>query len=263
MAERVGISPLVVGLTVVAFGTSAPEIAISVGSSAVGQGAIALGNVIGSNIFNVLFILGLSAIVAPLAVSAQLVRIEVPLMTGISVATLLLALDGTLGLVDGTLLLSGAAAYLTFVVVQARRTEDPAPDASASAVPSALGGAWAVQVGLVLGGLALLVLGLSGVVAPAGVPVAPEVLWFDLPVMIGVAVACLPVFFTGGRIARWEGAVFFGYYVAFVTYVVLAATSSAGLPTFRLAMGAFVVPLTVITLLVTTLQAWRARSNPS
>jgi len=57
--------------------------------------------------------------------------------------------------------------------------------------------------------------------------------------------------------------VFFGYYVAFVTYVVLAATASAGLPTFRLAMGAFVVPLTVITLLVTTLQAWRPRSNPS
>jgi len=208
LAERVGISPLVVGLTVVAFGTSAPEIAISVGSSAAGQGAIALGNVIGSNIFNVLFILGLSAIVAPLAVSAQLVRIEVPLMIGISVATLLLALDGTLGLVDGALLLggalllSGAAAYLTFVVVQARRTEDPAPDASASAVPSTLGGAWVVQVGLVLGGLALLVLGLSGLVAPAGIPVAPEVLWFDLPVMIGVAVACLPVFFTGGRIAR-------------------------------------------------------------
>ncbi|HKL88256.1 MAG TPA: hypothetical protein VJ884_04560 [Salinibacter sp.] len=103
IAESAGISPLVVGLTVVAFGTSAPELAVSVGASLSGQANLALGNVVGSNIFNVLFILGASALVAPLVVSSQLVRLDVPLGIAISIVTLLLAVDGTIGRVDGLL----------------------------------------------------------------------------------------------------------------------------------------------------------------
>ena len=76
LARRFGISPLVIGLTVVAFGTSAPEMAVSVRSRARRQADIALGNVVGSNIFNVLFILGLSALIAPLVVAQQLVRLR-------------------------------------------------------------------------------------------------------------------------------------------------------------------------------------------
>ena len=91
LALSFGISPLVVGLTVVAFGTSSPELAVSVQSAWSGQVDIALGNVVGSNIFNVLFILGVSALIAPLLVAQQLIRQEVPIMIGVSLLLLALA----------------------------------------------------------------------------------------------------------------------------------------------------------------------------
>ncbi|MGB5615035.1 MAG: sodium:calcium antiporter, partial [Sedimenticolaceae bacterium] len=94
LAATIGISPLVVGLTVVAFGTSAPEMAVSIQSAWSGQVDIAIGNVVGSNIFNVLFILGLSALIVPLLVHQQLIRQEVPIMVGISLLLWALAKDG-------------------------------------------------------------------------------------------------------------------------------------------------------------------------
>ncbi len=84
LAAAAGISPLVIGLTVVAFGTSTPELAVSVRAAISGQADIALGNVVGSNIFNVLFILGLSALITPLVVAQQVVRLDVPIMIGVS-----------------------------------------------------------------------------------------------------------------------------------------------------------------------------------
>jgi cation:H+ antiporter len=99
-------SPLVVGLTIVAFGTSAPEIAVSVGAALDGRTDIAIGNVVGSNIFNVLFILGLSAPITPLIVSAQIVRQEVPIMIGASLLLLAFALDGSVGFWESGLLLA-------------------------------------------------------------------------------------------------------------------------------------------------------------
>jgi cation:H+ antiporter len=94
-------------------------------------------------------------------------------------------------------------------------------------------------------------LGLSGLVAGSGgLTLAPALLNFDLWVMLAVAVACVPIFMTGGEIARWEGGVFFGYYVAYVAYLVLAAQEHAALPAFSGVMLTFVVPLTVITLVV-------------
>jgi len=107
----------------------------------------------------------------------------------------------------------------------------------------------------------LAVLGLSATVAPDGLPVSAAVLWFDLPVMVAVAVACLPIFFTGSVIARWEGALFLTYYAAYTTYLILGATQHDALSTFSLVMGAFVVPLTAVTLAVLALRAWRTEGS--
>ena len=98
IASALGISPLVVGLTVVAFGTSAPELAVSVMFAFNGQADLALGNVVGSNIFNVLFILGISALIIPLVVNAQLVRFDVPVMIAVSVLLYVLSMDGLQGI---------------------------------------------------------------------------------------------------------------------------------------------------------------------
>ncbi len=124
IALLVGISPLVVGLTVVAFGTSAPELAVSVVSSFKSGGDLALGNVIGSNVFNILVILGLSAVIIPLVVAQQLVRFDVPVMIGISVLLYLLGMDGVIGRWDGVLLASGVIAYTGFLIYQSRKEKN-------------------------------------------------------------------------------------------------------------------------------------------
>jgi len=118
IAVAAGISPLVIGLTVVAFGTSAPELAVSLGATFAGEPDIAVGNIVGSNIFNVLFILGVSALIVPLAVQQQVVRFELPIMLAVSVALLLAALDGTLGRAEGALLFGGLIAYLLYLARQ-------------------------------------------------------------------------------------------------------------------------------------------------
>jgi cation:H+ antiporter len=157
IARAVGVSELVIGLTIVAAGTSLPEVATSIIASVRGERDIAVGNVVGSNLFNILSVLGVTA-----------------------------------------------------------------------------------------------------VIAPSGVRVAPAILSFDLPVMIAVSVACLPIFFTGNMIARWEGALFFGYYLAYTGYVILAATQHDVLPVFSCIMMAFVIPLTVVTLTIVTVRYARA-----
>ena len=121
LALAVGISPLVIGLTVVAYGTSAPELAVSLQSSYAGQSDIAIGNVVGSNIANVLLILGISALITPLVVARQLIRLDVPLMIGLSILVLLMGLDGRIGRIDGLLLFAGAIAYTSFVIRQSRK----------------------------------------------------------------------------------------------------------------------------------------------
>ncbi len=319
-----GISPLVVGLTIVAFGTSSPELAVSVGAALGGTTDIAIGNAVGSNVLNVLFILGVSALIAPLAVHAQLIRQEVPIMIGATVLLVVMMMDGAVARVEAALLAALLVAYTAFLVVQSRRQTRATADEYAGEVDrKARTGArwdshWAVQVLLVVGGLALLVagsrwlvdaatafarsfgvselvigltivaagtslpevaasiaaavkgerdiavgnvvgsntfnilgcLGLAGLVSPAGLPVAPAVLHFDAWVMLAVAAACLPILVTGREIARWEGALFVGYYVAYVAYLILAAQRHALLPAFNEAMLGFVIPLTIVTLVV-------------
>ena len=324
LALAAGVSPLVVGLTVVAFGTSAPELAVSVRAAFAGSADIAYGNVVGSNIFNVLFILGLSALVAPLVVDRQLIRRDVPIMVGVSLLLPLLALDGRIGRMDGALLFGAILAYTVFSVIQSRRERAATREEMEAGASDEPPGAWWANLLLVVGGVGMLVLGarwlvdgavvfaralgvseliigltivaagtslpevatsvlasirghrdiavgnvvgsnifnilcvlgLSGVVAPRGIPVAPGAFSFDTPVMIAVALACLPIFFSGPGITRWEGALFLFYYAAYVTFIVLEATGSSVLPTFTNAMAFFALPLTAVTLVVLAARAW-------
>ena len=329
LALSFGISPLVVGLTVVAFGTSSPELAVSVQSAWSGQVDIALGNVVGSNIFNVLFILGLSAVIAPLLVHRQLIRQEVPMMVAFSLLLWVLASDGGISRGDGMLLVGLLLAY-TFLVIRQSRRESLAVKEIESETPAVDGHAWdahwLVQVLLVAAGMGLLVLGsnwlveaavtlarrlgmsevvvgltivaagtslpevatsimaavrgqrdiavgnvvgsnifnilavlgISASIAPGDLLVPQSLLAFDLPVMVAVAVACLPIFFTGHLIARWEGALFLAYYAAYTTYLVLDAAGHAAQSGFSMVMGSFALPLTAITLIVLAWRHWHA-----
>lgn len=332
LAQRVGLSPLVVGLTIVALGTSAPELAVSSQAALAGRTDLALGNVVGSNIFNVLFILGVSALVAPLVVQSRLVRREVPLMIGSAILLLLMALDGRVGPVEGVLLLVGAVAYTTWSVMESRRSDARSNDGAASGPAGAsagvsegwtrvmlavlavggglvllvLGARWLVDaaaatarslgvdeltigvtviaagtslpevatsvmaairgqrdiaVGNVVGSNLFNVLGILGVAAvlsPGGIEVAPAVLRFDLPVMIAVSVACLPIFFTSWSISRWEGLLLLGYYGAYVAFVLWAQQAHASLPAFNLVMWLLVLPATAAVLAVSAYRAARA-----
>lgn len=125
-----------------------------------------------------------------------------------------------------------------------------------------LGGERDIAVGNVVGSNIfniLGVMGLSALVAREGVPVSDALLGFDVPVMIAAAIACLPVFFTGHIIARWEGGLFLAYYAAYTTYLLLASTGHAALPTFTSSMVWFALPLTAVTLVVVTVRAARGR----
>ncbi len=161
IAISLGITPLVTGLTVVAVGTGSPELAISILSSWEGQSELALGNVVGSNIFNILFILGISALIIPLTVAQQLIRWDVPIMILVSLAMLLFALDGRISLVEGLVLLSTGVAYTWFVIRLSRKEKDRSVRSEyeeAFGEPPKGIGIWAA-VGLLLAGLAGLTVG--------------------------------------------------------------------------------------------------------
>jgi len=160
LALTFGISPLVVGLTVVAFGTSAPELAVSVQSTWSGQVDIAMGNIIGSNIFNILCVLGSAALVAPLMVHQQIIRQEVPILIGASLLAWAMAADGHIERWQGLVLAALVVAYTVLLIRQSRRAlaAEADPDADDPAAEGWLTH-WSVQVLLVLAGLALLVQG--------------------------------------------------------------------------------------------------------
>ncbi|MBI5962066.1 MAG: calcium/sodium antiporter [Chloroflexi bacterium] len=120
IASALGVSPLVIGLTIVAIGTASPEIAVSIQSAANGQGDLTLGNVLGSNIFNILFILGVTSIVAPIVIAEQLIRKDAPILLGASLLTLALVFDGNLGAIDGLILLLLLVVYIVFALKQSR-----------------------------------------------------------------------------------------------------------------------------------------------
>ncbi|AZZ46617.1 sodium:calcium antiporter [Pseudomonadaceae bacterium SI-3] len=332
LAAQFGIPPLIIGLTVVAFGTSAPETAVSVQAALNGSGDIAIGNVLGSNIANVLLILGVTSLVAPLIVSRQLIRLDVPIMIGASLVTYALAWDGSLSRLDGALLFSAVIAYTLFLIISSRRAtaaataddefakefgldETPKRYASlinaglvvaglvllvtgsnflvegavslartlglselvigltviavgtslpelATSILAAIRGERDIAVGNIVGSNIfnlLCVLGLASLVSPDAIGVAANALAFDFPVMIAVALACLPIFFSGYTINRWEGLLFLAYYVAYTLYLVLVSTGRPLAEVFGDAMIGYVLPLTAVTLVVIAGRAWKAQ----
>jgi len=121
LAAAAGIPPLVIGLTIVAIGTASPEIAVSLQAASLGQGSLTLGNVLGSNIFNILFVLGVTALVAPIVIAEQLIRLDAPIMVGVSLLAFGLSLDGKLGAIDGIIMILGFLGYTAFALRQSRK----------------------------------------------------------------------------------------------------------------------------------------------
>ena len=156
LALRLGLSPLVVGLTVVALGTSAPELVVSVEAALEGRGGLALGNVVGSNISNVGLILGVSVLLRTAPVLPQLLRRDVPVMVAASVALPLLLLDGALGRAEGAVLAAALVGYVALTLWKARPGSEALP--AAEALPDPVGSAWR-DAALTLGGLVGLVVG--------------------------------------------------------------------------------------------------------
>jgi len=175
VALRFGVAPLVVGLTIVAFGTGSPEFVLSVQASATGNGGLALGNVVGSNISNIALVLGTAALIRPLAVQARLVRREVPVMIGVTVAFAAMLLDGGLSRLDGGLLLAAAAAYVVFAYLGARRGDVPAVTREFGAALAARPALWravgsaGVGLGALLLGAAVLLHGATALAGALGV----------------------------------------------------------------------------------------------
>jgi cation:H+ antiporter len=336
LAAALGISPLVIGLTVVAFGTSAPELAVGVRAGLFGQPGetdIALGNVVGSNIANILLILGLAASFAPLIVHKQLLQFDIWVMLGASGLIWLMSFDGMLSSLEGLVLFLGILLYTGWSIHTSRKQEredaqervrsgkrEKKPEPAnwlnntlllvggltmlvvgsdwlvngASQVARVLGvselviGLTIVAVGTSLPEVAttiaatikgkrdlavgnavgsnifniLLILGATALVSAPGIPVSQQALTFDIPVMIVVSVLCLPVFFTGWAISRWEGALMLGYYAAYLLYLVLKGIESSILPTFNIFMIVCVL-LTGAVLTVDTVRTlWVKRQQP-
>ena len=159
LAVRLGVTPLLVGLTVVAYGTSTPELIVSSTAAAQGQGAIAIGNVVGSNIFNIGVILGLTALISPMRVQFQLVKLDTPIMVGVAVLFLLFFRDGSIQRWESLVFLAGIVLYTVVNVRLARRqTSADVRREFDESVPKPTGSPW-TDAGLIVAGLATLVLG--------------------------------------------------------------------------------------------------------
>ncbi|HAY9461113.1 TPA: calcium/sodium antiporter [Shigella sonnei] len=341
LAASIGIPSLVIGLTVVAFGTSAPELAVSIRSALAGQSEMAIANVVGSNIFNVLFILGLAAIITPLAISRQLIRQDVPLMVLASMLVFYMIRDGVLSRLDSDILVVLLLAYTVFLFVQGKRTEatERASGANNSVAPSASGAAlsdvasteqddevdalirgthptWQNLLWIV-GGLACLVaganllvnsavniarafavseavigltivavgtslpevmtsivasikgqrdiavgnvvgsnifnllavLGVSGVLSSNGLAGNEQLVQQDFPVMLAVALLCVPLFFTGAILSRIEGALFFILYLAYTLFLIGGALHAPWLASVQGIIVYALIPLTVVVVI--------------
>jgi cation:H+ antiporter len=335
LAAASGMSPLVIGLTVVGYGTSAPELAVGVRAALAGKSELVTGDVVGASIFNILFTLGLCAMFRPVTVAVQLVRLDVPIMIGTAVAVWLLSLNGVLSRREGVLLASGIVVYTIYTVRRSRgetraaKHEFKEEFGAQAAEEEPDMRFWLTQIALLIVGVTMLVLGARWVVAaavaiaravgvselvigltivaagtglpefaasfvatvrqqrdiaignligsnifnltwvlgvacifaPQGIHVPPAALRFDLPVLIAVALACLPIFFRKHLIARWEGALFVAYYMTYVTYIVLAAREHDALGLFSDVMLWFVIPLTAITVAVLLVREFRLFSG--
>jgi cation:H+ antiporter len=323
LAARLHVRPLIIGLTIVALGSSAPQMAVSLQATLANNADIAVGSVIGSSIFNILVTLGLSALIIPLRVSRQLVRLDIPLMIGASLLVFILAWNEELTRADGVILLTALLLYLGLLLRQSRHSARPQssheprhapwlksllmivaglamlvyaghlllgaavavatdlglseriigltivavstslPELATSLI-AALRGEREIAVGNVIGSNLfnlLGVLGITALIAPSPLSVSPNALDFDLPVMLGVAVLCLPMFYSGYRVTRAEGLLFLGLYLAYGLHVVSFTTGMPLAGKLEHLMLFFVLPALVAFLLFTSLRAWRRQHH--
>ena len=331
IAAILNIAPLIIGLTIVAYGTSAPEMSVSIMSTFSNQGDIAVGNVVGSNICNILLVLGMSSVVAPLVVTKQIIRSDVPIMIGVSLLLLMFSLDNQISRVDGIILFIGGALYTLSLIYQSSKqgaeqdefaqeygfSGDVTPQLwiknivfviggsillilgsrllvqsavtiaqgfgvselligltivafgtslpeLATSVVASFRGERDIAVGNVLGSNIfniLAVLGVAGTLSPGGIVVNESVISFDMLVAIAVAFACLPIFYSGKRIDRWEGLLFLFYYLAYNVYLILDALNHQILPLYTIIMLYIVLPLTMIALVVVAILEKRAENK--
>lgn len=297
VAVRFGISPVIIGLTIVALGTSAPELAVGIDAVMKGNGDLAIGNIAGTNVVNILLILGLSALIKPLALRAETLWLDLPMIVVASLALYVMALDGHLTRLDGIILVTASFGYTAAIVLSARREASsvrvafaqglrepitPAQTGRSLALSLLTLGAgivlivvaadWLVQgavdlariwgvseafigltiiaigtsspelvttvistlkgqrdiaIGNLLGSSVyniLFILGITCIVPDAPVPVAAPLIAVDLPVMVAVALACIPVFSSGRSVSRIEGGCFVAGYAAYLGYLVVART---------------------------------------
>jgi cation:H+ antiporter len=188
LALRLGLTPLVIGLTVVAFGTSSPELVVCLQAAASGNGAISIGNVVGSNICNVALILGLCALVSPLRTAVQVIRREVPVMIGATVLALLMLADGHLARWEAAILLAGLVVYTVLTVRQARAEVTSEANREYAAEIGAEPGGLGKNTVLVIVGLGLLLLG-SHLFVEGAVTLAQA--WGMSQVAIGLTIVAL------------------------------------------------------------------------
>lgn len=294
LAARLGISPLLIGLTIVALGTSTPELAVGIEAASQGNGSLAVGNIVGANIINILLVLGLSAALRPLAIRMQTLRLELPVIVLAAIALLACAWDGMLSRFEGLVLLSMGIAFTVAVIGVARRESFAVkcefarefsvrrlPDRQAvievlmlfagiavivagadwlvdgavalarywhvsetfigltivaigtttpelvTTIVSTIRGKRDIAIGNLIGSSVYNILVILGVIClfPAdGIAVSANLIRIDIPLMLGVALICIPVFLSGRTISRAEGCLFVGAYAAYLAYLIIART---------------------------------------
>lgn len=321
LSALLGVRTLYVGLTVVALGSSAPQLAVAL-QSVRHSPDIAVGSLVGGVIFDLLVILGLSALILPLRVARQLVRVDLPLMIGAALLTFLLAWNGELGKADGVLLLVGLGLYLVTVVRQSAHGVRPFNQVhavsrwrmpvfmrvammavglamlvlgshllvgAASEIALNMGvsdrviGLTLIAVGTSLPALAISliaalrgerdiavanvigsclfnllgVLGLTTLMADGPLSISPNALEFDLPVVLGVAALCWPLFYSGLRITRFEGLLLLALYAVYGLHIIGFTTGMPLAIRLERLLLHYGLPVLAIPVLVGMARAWR------
>ncbi|KTB74140.1 MULTISPECIES: calcium/sodium antiporter [Pseudomonas] len=313
------VRPLLIGLTVVAMGTSAPQMAVSLQAAFADNTDIAVGSVIGGNIFNVLVILGLCALIIPLRVARQVLHIDIPLMIGACLLAIGLSWNGEFSKFDGALLLAGLLVCLIVIIRQgghtprhghAETTEKPRTftrilmlaaglllltagghllvDASVviaihlglserivgltviaigtslpalmTSLIAAFRGERDIAVGNVIGSNLFNLLGVLGVTAlfaPVPLTISPNAMVFDLPIMLGVSLLCVPLFYSGYRIDRMEGLFLLSLYLTYGLHILAISTGMALAERLETKMLTLALPVLGVIVAWGTIRAWR------
>ncbi|MDR0488704.1 MAG: calcium/sodium antiporter [Propionibacteriaceae bacterium] len=299
LARRLNMSPIIIGLTIVSIGTSLPEFAVSVQGMVIGSGDLVLGNIVGTNIVNLLLILGLAGLIRPIDIHHGTLKLDLPAMVVASLLLWVVAMwDGDLTTIEGAILLAFGIAYIWRVIATARSrnvlVNGAEPEHEFDNKPLHPGKKYALlDVGLLLIGLVIIVVGAEFMVdgavglaknlglsetligltvvaigtsapelattimstirgersiaignligsstlnltiilggalmfGPFSIPIDHSLIFFDLPIMVGVAVACVPIFILGKNVNRIEGALMVGAYLAYLTFLIVKATT--------------------------------------